>query len=271
MSSSKFAGQIVKNPAFEDFLKGFTKGWLKYDVDLDLKKFNAKIRDLEEQKETAAYLKYIFQNNRPLKEVFQSNYKVLDTNLSSYYKLDEKPKSGFAKYDKVKGGLLEQMAFFRSQSDGIDGLPFRRAQWISENVFNERLGNPPNDVSSEEFEAGKDLKTFRERTEFHSNHAGCYNCHKDLDPIAFAVNHRGTLGSLVDSPETQFINEFAERLKKTEKDQVRAFTKNLLQFITGRNLTVYDHLVVEKFVKDHEKTNYRSNDFLAHTLKYYFK
>jgi hypothetical protein len=271
LSPLKLAGKIIKNSAFENFLTEFTKGWLQYDVELDSKKFNLKFQSLNDQQETVAYLKYIFEQNRPLKEVFQSDYKILNSKMSPYYELTNSSKGSFSKHSKTKGGVLEQMAFFRSQSDGIDGLPFRRAQWISENILNQRLGNPPNNISSEEFEAGKNLKTFRERTKHHSKHSGCYDCHKVLDPVAFAISHRGALGQLVDSPETEFIQQFSERLQQTEQEQVRAFTKNLLQFITGRNLTVYDHLVIEKFIKDNKTKSYKSAALLEHILIYYFK
>ena len=50
----------------------------------------------------------------------------------------------------IEGGILKQVAFLKSQSDGIDGLPFRRARWIVENVFNARMSNPPNDVNNDE-------------------------------------------------------------------------------------------------------------------------
>ena len=147
--------------------------------------------------------------------------------MASFYNLDAKKDDGFVKYETPQGGILQQVSFFATQSDGIDGLPFRRAEWISENVFDKHLGNPPVNIDTDEFTAAKELKTFKERTEFHSKHGACASCHKVIDPIAFAVNHRGTLGRDLSTlqknaiaVEKPSVEAFYEKVSKLNSNKV---------------------------------------------------
>ena len=266
---SNFAKYLVQQKGFNSFLESFTKNWLKYEVPLDTKKFNPKLQQMKANDETVAHLDYIFKNNRPIKEVFDSEYRVMDQTMASFYRQKAKSSNGFAAYN-LKGGVLNQAAFFRSQSDGIDGLPFRRAEWILENVFDRHLGNPPNNIDTDEFVSAQKLKTFKERTEFHSKKSACTGCHIKIDPIAFGVNHLGTLGWTVEKPEEEFVNALNDKVSQADKEIASAFTKHLISYITGRNLTVFDHLIHKEIMKSTTVNKFKSQDILAEIIRYYF-
>ena len=268
MQASEFVDFIVKEKGFTYFLESFTKNWLKYEVPLDNKKFNPKLRNMNVNKETVSYLNYLFTNNRPLKELYESNYRIMDPSLASFYSIKAKDKK-VSSY-KAKGGILKQVAFFKSQSDGIDGLPFRRAEWILENVFDTHLGSPPNNIDTDEFTATKKLKTFKERTEFHSQKSACAGCHKKIDPIAFGINHLGALGWETEKPEQVFIDSLDDKISKSEKQIASAFSKHLISYIVGRDLTVFDHLTQQKILKNSSKSGYKSKDILREIIQHYF-
>lgn len=269
IQTSEFVNFIVKEKGFNSFLESFTTNWLKYEVPLDSKKFNLKLQNMKVNKETVSYLDHIFKNNRPLKELYVSNYRVLDQSMAAFYGIKAEEKTNTTTY-KINGGVLKQAAFFRSQSDGIDGLPFRRSEWILENVFDTHLGSPPNNIDTDEFAAAKKLKTFRERTEFHSQKSACTGCHKKIDPIAFGVNHLGTLGWETEKPEQQFVSSLGEKVSNAEKQIASAFTKHLISYIIGRDLTVFDHLVYKKILNASSTSGFKAKDILGQIISHYF-
>ena len=271
LSSRDFAQSILNAPEFEWFLDQFVNGWLVEEVDLDIEKYNRRVRALDLNRETRDYLNHLFTENRPIKEVFKSDYHVTNPGLAPYYGIEATGSGESQVYTNVSGGVLKQMAFLKSQSDGIDGLPFRRAKWILENVFGERMSNPPNDVNNEQFVAATELKTFKERTEFHSQQKGCYECHNAIDPLAFAFQHFDTLGELIAEEETEYTQALQARLDNSESQQVRAFATQLIQYVIGRRTTIYDAKVIEKFLSSHSEGGYQTKALLAHILDYYFK
>ena len=271
LSSEGFAHSILKAPEFDWFLEQFVRGWFLEDIDLDNEKYSQRKRELDVSHEPVDFLKYLFTQNRPIPEVFYSNYSVADAVVAPFYGI-EGARFGEAKvHEGTPGGILRQVAFLKSQSDGIDGLPFRRAEWVIENVFDQRMGNPPNNVNNDEFVAAVELKTFRERTEFHSKQRGCMECHNAIDPVAFAFQHKDTLGELIGTPEPGFIQQFQQSLNNSETQQVRAFATQLIQYVVGRRTTVYDAKVIEKFLSSHSEEGYRTQPLLAHILDHYFK
>ena len=271
-TSAQLAKHIVTDPRFERFMTEFTGGWLVEDPLLDEKEFNHREKRTNYQQETIQYLLHIFRENRPIPEVFLSDYKVLNAEMAAHYRLNAADGNGniYRDYPGTKGGVLKQVAFFKSQSDGIDGLPFRRGAWILENVFDQRMGNPPDNLPVTDEDADTKLLTFRAQTQFHSRNTGCYECHMAIDPVAFAFQHLDVLGKKIAEPEDDQVQEFFKRMKSTEKNQVRAFATQLIQYITGRETTIFDHGVIDDFLKSGSRNGYRSQSLMAHVLTRYF-
>ena len=277
MSTDEFVKYLSSKEDFRHFLKRFSHYWLEQFVELDKRKYRAKDRQRPFHEETHRYLKYIFDNNRPIKELLRSDYRIVDSSLGVFYELDDN-KIGTLKrdhYSLVKlgenqGGVLNQGSFYISQSDGLDALPFKRANWISENVFDRRLATPSGDVNLEVFTANEGAMNFEELTKIHSKNRACAACHRTLDPIAFGIHHFDTIGRVdkaVNRPKVQLLEV---KIDQSERKMARAFTKHLISFIIGRSANIYDLKVVEQILDRTEATGFRSRDLLGGIIETYF-
>ena len=103
-------------------------------------------RNYDFKKETVHFLSYLVKNNRPIRELYDADYQIVNKRLAVYYGKEDVKNIDPNKYVKVvnpktRGGLLSQSSFFIAKSDGVDPLPFRRAEWIMENVFGKEMYN----------------------------------------------------------------------------------------------------------------------------------
>ena len=278
LTAEQFTTYIINQQAFSHFLKRFSHYWLEQFVELDKRKYQAKDRQRPFHEETHKYLQFIFEKNKPSKELLQSDYRIVDSSLGVFYKLNEN-KIGTLKRDHYSlisvgdnnGGVLNQGSFFISQSDGLEALPFKRANWISENLFDHRLAAPSGDVNLEVFTANKGKLSFEDTTKIHSKNRACAACHRTLDPIAFGIHHYDTLGHIDKAVNTQKVQLLNAKIKMSERKIASAFTKHLISFIIGRNANIYDLNATERVLDATEKKGFTSADILAEIITIYFK
>jgi len=275
ITPSKFSEYIVSNPDFENFINIFVSKWMGYGVKLDDTKYSNYLRELPFNKETELYLLHMFKNNLPALELFNSGYKIVNHGLSKYYKLEEKGLKHYefkmVKSSSHKNGIINQGSFFVANSSGVDPLPFRRADWISENVFDVKLPPPPNDVNIEEFAQTKAAKTFKERTVIHAKNKQCQGCHSKIDPIAFAMHNFDTVGDRISLQDKEAEEALRKRILSAKKTIASAFTRHLISYVIGRNTTVFDNSVVNKILEKTEKEEYALRSILANIIDNYFK
>jgi len=275
MSSSTFADKIVKRKNFKIFLKTFIDKWLEYGTELDETKYAENLRLLPFNEETKEFIFQLFERNRPSIELFKSNYKMVNNSLAAHYGISNEGLE-FYKYEMVKtdslyNGLLGQGSFHIAKSSGVDPLPFKRAAWLYENVFDVKLPGPPNDVDVESFKKNEQVKTFKESTLIHSENEKCATCHKRIDSIAFAMHNFDTMGRRIADQDTVAEETLMKRLSKAQKTIASAFTRHLISYIIGRETTIFDKNAVNRILLKTEKNNYRLTDLLAGIIDVYFK
>jgi hypothetical protein len=274
LSSSDLANRIVEDPGFEDFLSIFGKYWLENRTVLDETKFTVLDLRLPFSSETQHYLKHLFVQNRPALELVASDYRMLSAPMASFYgmnaegldrhvpKLVETPDGG---------GLTHQANFFVARSDGVDPRPFSRAAWIVENVFGQRLSDPPGDINADQFVETAKTVTFEERVRLHSMNKACIGCHKKLDPIAFAMNDYDTIGRMTGTPNHEAKRKMIERLEGAGRTMARSFTRNLIAFSIGRDTNIHDMKTIETVLDKTAGDGHRLRDILAEILKAYLR
>ncbi len=271
LSSGAFAQAIVTHQRFEDYLSVFAKYWLQNQVELS-PGFHDFERRVKYREETVAYLKHIFENNRPVREVFYSDYRVVNLPLAEHYgQLDQSYDFyDFAKVDGV-GGVMTQPQFYVAHSDGVDPRPFARAKWILSNAFDTQLSELPGNIDNDQFVKSAAEKSFIERTQEHASVARCAQCHHKLDPVAFALLDRDTVGRMQkkESPQ-QFKDELLGRLQASDRAMAKRFTTRLIAFTIGRETNLHDMQVVEQILAVTSRDNYRTRDILQQIIESYF-
>ncbi|MEO2027918.1 MAG: DUF1588 domain-containing protein, partial [Fuerstiella sp.] len=248
LNAADFAGQIVEDPGFEDFLEIFASYWLENRTVLDETRFDVLDLNLPYGAETQHYLKHMFAQNRPVEELVDSDYRMLSAPMASFYGMNA---DGLDRHvpqlvpTPQQGGLVHQANFFVARSDGVDPRPFSRAAWIAENVFGQRLSEPPGDINADQFVASAVTQTFEERVQIHSRNKACIGCHKKLDPIAFAVNDYDTIGRVTGTPNHEAKRQLTTRLNGASRTMARSFTRNLIVYSVGRDTNMHDMKTIE--------------------------
>jgi hypothetical protein len=274
LSSIDMAKRIVEDPGFEDFLAIFGKYWLENRTVLDETKFAVLDLRLPFSSETQHYLKHLFVQNKPALELVVSDHKMLSAPMASFYGMTA---NGLDRHvpklvsTPAQGGLVHQANFFVARSDGVDPRPFRRAAWIVENAFGQRLSEPPGDINADQFVTSAKTLTFEERVKVHSRKKSCASCHKKLDPIAFALNDYDTIGRMTGEPNHEAKRQLTARLNGVSRTMARSFTRNLIAYSVGRDTNLHDMKTVETILDKTAKDGHRTRDILEEILNAYFK
>ena len=105
----------------------------------------------------------------------------------------------------------------------------------------------------------------------HSQNKACIGCHKQLDPIAFALNDYDTIGRMIGTPNPEAKRQLAVRLKEAGKTIARSFTRNLIAYSIGRDTNIHDMKTIESILDRTAKDGHRIRNILAEILNAYFK
>ena len=99
----------------------------------------------------------------------------------------------------------------------------------------------------------------------------CVSCQKVLDPVAFAVHDRDTLGRFTGKPNLDPKDLlWGARLRTADKTMARSFARNLVAYVIGGNTNIYDMKTVDKILAKTSPTDFRVRDILAGVLHDYF-
>jgi hypothetical protein len=154
----------------------------------------------------------------------------------------------------VEGGVITNAAVMTMTSAPTRTQPITRGAWVNAVIFNDPPEPPPADVPPlPEADQEKLAKmTIRERLDEHRKREDCNSCHKQIDPLGFALENFGPTGVWrdkyengrdIDSSGTLFNKhdfktgvEFKQILMKEKRRFVRGFTAHLLSFALSREL-----------------------------------
>lgn len=277
-----FVNHLSQSSKFRRFSDNFTYEWMHLSEmaqnqpdEGHYKEFYMENLNYAFNEQTKLFVNYLFTAKRPIKDIIQSDYTFVNDNLSRFYGLSAFSKPEFKKVklgNKATGGLITQGSFLAATSNGVEALPFRRAVWISENILNQKIPPPPDNISVQEFEEAKG--TFKEKMKVHSTNKACNNCHKMLDPIAEKMRYFDGIGKVEKhfkkSEVLPGVDALKEKYVKYERKTAIAFCKNLLAFSTGRKTDISDYETIEKIVEESRNDDYAVTKIFEGIVKYYF-
>jgi hypothetical protein len=282
--------RLLNDPRADRFSESFSTQWLSLDklgsMPPDIKNKDFKIYyggDLESamREETHRYFRHVLRENRRVREFLDSNYSFLNKNLAELYDV---PFFGGGKEfvevslpaNSKRGGILGHASILTLSANGVETSPVERGFW----VLNDLLGTPPPPAPAEVPALVPDLNganTVRQLLEKHRSDPACMECHRQMDPIGFALESYDPIGryrtkyskTMAVSTEGEFKGrEFADidGLKKIMLTQTRPFARNLVvriaEYAKGRKLVPADLKLVESIVDASVKDDFRLNDMI---------
>jgi hypothetical protein len=284
-------GQVVRmlrDPKADAFVANFAGQWLQLrkivgvTPDRDLfPGFDETLREAM-QLETERYFGYILRGNRSVMELLDSDYTFLNERLAQHYGIEGVRGGEFRKVtltDRRRGGVLTQASILTLTSNPNRTSPVKRGQWILQQILGTPPPPPPPDVPKlDESRAAADGGTLRDRMEAHRAMPECASCHRQMDPLGFALENYDAVGRwrTVDGPfrvdasgELSGGRKFADSrdLKRilgstAGKKFARCLVKNLFTYGLGRGLEVSDYPTIEEITDRLADDEYRIHSMI---------
>jgi hypothetical protein len=227
------------------------------------------------KEETTLFFESIMREDRNVLDLLNANYTFVNERLARHYGIPNVYGSQFRRVtvtNETRQGLLGHASILTVTSYPNRTSPVERGKWILTNLLGVPPQPPPPNVPPlpDTASDGRVL-SLRERMEQHRANPVCAGCHRQMDPIGFAlenfdgVGHWRTSedGAKIDPSGTLFngakldgIAGLRQALAARPEIFIGVMTEKMLTYAVGRGIEYYDMPAVRKIVQDA-----RSKDF----------
>jgi hypothetical protein len=173
----------------------------------------------------------------------------------------------------ARRGLLGQASILTVTSYPNRTSPVQRGKWILTNLLGIPPTPPPPNVPTLQENSGEGKpRSLRERMEKHRENSVCAGCHKNMDPIGFALENFDAVGrwrtkddgATIDASGTLFtgvtvdgVAGLRQALTSRPDIFVGVMTEKMMTYALGRGIEYYDMPAVRKVVQDGAKNDFR--------------
>ena len=163
-------------------------------------------------------------------------------------------------------------------ANGVETSPVTRGVWVLENVLGITQPPPPDEVPDIEANV-TGAKTIREKLALHSTDKTCFVCHRNIDPIGYALETFDPIGrfrtkypkakgastapkidssgKLPSGEDFQSFTEFKQVLLESRKDVfAKSLIEKLLSYSTGRHMEWSDRAEVDRIFNRVQAADY---------------
>ena len=280
--------RMLDDPKSFAFVSNFSGQWLQIRNLATVRPDPIAFADFDEslrfsmQRETELFFDSIVRENRSILDLLGADYTFLNERLAIHYRIPGVYGSQFRRValtDPNRGGLLGQGSLLTVTSPPNRTSVVQRGKWILDNLLGEPPPPPPADVPPlDATTKGARKLTLREAMELHRANPGCAVCHRNIDPLGFALENYDGIGewrskdgeSAIDAsgklPDgTRFDGPAG--LKKVlatgRRDEfVSTVTEKLLTYGLGRGVEYYDMPAVRAILRQTEANQYRLRDLI---------
>jgi cytochrome c5 len=235
------------------------------------------------RRETELLFASVVRENRSTLDLLDADYTFVNERLARHYGIPGIYGSRFRRVpltDPNRRGLLGQGSFLSLTSAANRTSPILRGKYVISNLLNTPPLPPPPNVPELEKSAPKDRpSTVREQLELHRANPACAACHRNIDPIGFALENFNAVGQwqsvtrdglkidsagvLVDGTPVDGPVALRKALLARPEVFVGTVTEKLMTYALGRGLEANDMPVVRKVLKGAAKDNYRLQSIIV--------
>ena len=265
--------RMLKDEKSAAFVDGFTGSWLTLrdlgSTPPDRGQFRSFYHyDLDHamRRETHLFVRRLIDEDLSLRNFLDSDFTYVNKALARHYGLKPPSGNGFELVslpDGRRGGLPGQASVLTVTANGIDTSPVVRGVWLLENILGTPPSPPPPDVEPLDPDI-RGAKTIRDQLKKHRENPACYDCHRKIDPLGFALENFDPVGrwrtnysrqAKVDAsgelPTGQKFSDIAglkKILVERRSQFASALTRKLLAYGTGRLIEPADRPHVDRIV-----------------------
>jgi mono/diheme cytochrome c family protein len=228
------------------------------------------------RKETELFFTSIVREDRSVLDLLDADYTFVNERLARHYGIKGVYGSRFRRVtvtDPNRRGLLGQGSFLSLTSAANRTSPILRGKFVISNLLNTPPLPPPANVPQLEESKPKDRpSTVREQLELHRANPVCASCHRNIDPVGFALENFNAVGQWenvtrdglkidsagVLSDGTPIDGPVALRKALLSRPDVfvGTVTEKLMTYALGRGLEPVDQPVVRNIVTNAAKNHY---------------
>ena len=237
-------------------------------------------------KETELFFSEVMRKDLSVLEFLDGKFTFLNEPLARHYGMTDIQGDQFrrVKLDgKQRSGVLTHASVLTITSNPTRTSPVKRGKWILEQILGETPPPPPPDVPElEEGKAQEQAGTLRERLELHRSKAICASCHRQLDPLGFALENYDAVGAWRNKEGNHTIDASGElpdgtkfqgpaqmkSILKNRSDQIRrALAEKMLTYALGRGLEYYDECAVRQMVRELTESDDRFSSLILAVVR----
>jgi len=285
---SRQVDRMLDDPKSFAFVSNFAGQWLQIRNLATVRPDPIVFADFDEslrfsmQRETELFFDSIVRENRSILDLLGADYTFLNERLAIHYGIPGVYGSQFRRValtDSNRGGLLGQGSLLTVTSPPNRTSVVQRGKWILDNLLAEPPPPPPADVPAlDATTKGARKLSLREAMELHRANPGCAVCHRNIDPLGFALeNYDGiggwrskdgdsaidASGKLPDGTEFEGPAGLKKVLVTGRRDEfVSTVIEKLLTYGLGRGVEYYDMPAVRAIVRQTEANEYRLRDLI---------
>ena len=274
--------RMIADPRADAMMTEFTGQWLQLrnldkvtpDV-LLFPDFDDNVRQAL-RRETELLFASIVRENRPALDLLDADYTFVNERLARHYGIRGVYGSHFRRVpvaDPNRRGLLGHGSILSMTAVATRTSPVLRGKYIISNLLNVPPLAPPAVVPELEESAHKDKpSTVREQLERHRANPTCSVCHRNIDPVGFALENFDAVGQwrsatreglpidaagvLADGTKVDGPAALRTALLARPEVFVGTLTEKLLIYALGRGLDPIDMPVVRSVVRSAAARNY---------------
>ena len=239
------------------------------------------------RQETELLIDSVMREDRSVLDLLRANYTFVNERLARHYGIPnvygsrfrritfdkDGPGAGTPERCRPRGGLLRHGSILLVTSYATRTSPVIRGKWVLDNLLGTPPPPPPPNVP-----ALADAPTIgaavpmRERLAQHRANPVCASCHRQMDPVGFALENYDAVGrwrtveagapidasgTLFDGTEVNGVADLEAALLRRPELFVGTITEKLLTFANGRGVEHDDAPAVRRIVREARAQDYR--------------
>jgi cytochrome c5 len=285
--------RMIADPRADGMMSTFTGQWLqlrnldKVTPDVLLyPDFDDNVRQAM-RRETELLFTSVVRENRSALTLLDADYTFVNERLAKHYGINGVYGSRFRRVpvtDPNRRGLLGHASLLSMTSVANRTSPVLRGKYIISNLLNTPPLPPPAVVPDLAESAQKDHPTtVRQQLERHRANPVCASCHRNIDPVGFALENYDavgqwrtatreglaidTAGVLSDGSKIDSPTALRQALLARPEVFVGTITEKMLIYALGRGLEPVDMPVVRSVVKNAAAENYAMQSIVLGIVK----
>jgi hypothetical protein len=283
--------RLLASPRADAFVTGLLDSWLNLralgDMPPDRATFTAYYaQSLQDamKRETQLFTRDLLDRNASIVRFLDADYTFANRPLARLYgHEDAVPPEAAHEFRRIsfpsprRGGLLVQGSVLTVSANGIETSPVIRGVWMLENILGTPPAPPPDNVPAIDPDV-RGAKSMREILSKHRDNPACFDCHRKIDPLGFALESFDPIGAWrptyaksvpIDTagelPNGQRFEDIAglKRLLVERKAQfARMLTERVLTYACGRRIEVIDRPAVDAILATTKSNDYPFRDLI---------